>query len=141
MTEILQLLYDIPIIGLVFQFIDYLIATLPLLAPIILRIATPIGFAALCGVVCERSGVVNIGIEGIMLTGAFVGWLGGAIFAPVFAGFQSPIFGATPALAAGRGGGDAGAACSISLLHAWLSISVKADQIISGTIINILPQV
>jgi ABC-type uncharacterized transport system permease subunit len=135
-TGILQPLYDIPIIGLVFQFIDYLITTLPLIAPIILRIATPIGFAALCGVVCERSGVVNIGIEGIMLTGAFVGWLVGALFAPVFAGVSMPIFGATPALVLGVVAAML-AGMLISLLHAWLSISVRADQIISGTIINI----
>ena len=137
MNEILQLLYDIPIVGLVFQFIGYLIATLPVVAPIILRIAAPIGFAALCGVVCERSGVVNIGIEGIMLTGAFVGWLAGVVLAPMFAGLSAPLFGATPALVLGVGAAML-AGMLISLLHAWLSISVRADQIISGTIINIL---
>jgi len=136
LNEILQLLYSIPILGLVFQFIGYLIEILPLIAPIILTIAAPIGFAALCGVVCERSGVVNIGIEGIMLTGAFVGWLVGAIFQPMFGSMMLPLFGATPALVLGVIAAML-AGMLISLLHAWLSISVKADQIISGTIINI----
>jgi general nucleoside transport system permease protein len=135
-TDLLQLLYDIPILGIIFQFVAYLITTIPIVAPIILRIAAPIGFAALCGVVCERSGVVNIGIEGIMLTGAFVGWLVGAIFAPMFGAFTAPIFGITPALVLGVVGAIL-AGMLVSLLHAWLSISVRADQIISGTIINI----
>jgi general nucleoside transport system permease protein len=133
----LQVLYDIPIIGVVFQLIGYLITELPIVAPIILRIAVPIGFAAMCGVVCERSGVVNIGIEGIMLTGAFVGWLVGALLQPVLGATAGVVFGATPALVIGVIAAML-AGMLISALHAWLSISVKADQIISGTIINIL---
>ena len=39
-----------------------------------LRVATPIALAAFCGVMCERAGVVNIGIEGKMLTAAMVGY-------------------------------------------------------------------
>jgi general nucleoside transport system permease protein len=135
MDPIIQLLYDIPIVGLLFQLVGYLIQILPGIAPIILQAATPIALAALCGVMCERAGVVNIGIEGTMIAAAFVGWFVGNVVGS--SGQSDAIFGITPAL------GLAVVAAVItglliSLLHAWLSISVKADQIISGTIINIL---
>jgi len=55
-----QFLYGIPILGVVFELIGYFIAILPGIAPIIMKASVPIGFAALCGVMCERSGVVNI---------------------------------------------------------------------------------
>jgi simple sugar transport system permease protein len=131
-----QLLYGIPVIGLVFEFIGYLIAVLPVIAPITYTAAVPIAFAAMCGVMCERSGVVNIGIEGTMLVAAFVGWSAGVFLLPVLGSDPGPIFGATPALVVAL----LLALLSgivVSALHAWLSISVRADQIISGTIINI----
>jgi ABC-type uncharacterized transport system permease subunit len=135
--DIVQLLYSIPIVGLLFQFIGYLVEIIPNIAPIILQAATPIALAALCGVLCERSGVVNIGIEGTMLTSAFVGWYAGVLVVPILgAGAPTPIFGVTPALMVAL----AAALLSgvvVASLHAWLSISVRADQIISGTIINI----
>ena len=130
-------IYAVPVLGVILQLLGYLVEKLPTSAPVILEAATPLGFGALCGVVCERSGVVNIGIEGTMLTAAFTGWVTGiaavAIMGPQAAG---PL-GITPALlialtAAVLSG------VAISLLHAWLSISLRVDQIISGTIINIL---
>lgn len=132
-----QFLYSIPIIGLVFELIGYLIAVLPDISPIILRAATPIAFAGLCGVMCERAGVVNIGIEGTMLISAFVGWTAGVYLAPVLGTDPGPLFGASPALI-GALALALLAGVGVSAVHAWLSISVKADQIISGTIINIL---
>jgi simple sugar transport system permease protein len=129
-------LYSIPVIGLVFEFIGYLIAILPLIAPITYQAAVPIAFAALCGVMCERSGVVNIGIEGTMLVAAFVGWTAGIYLVPVVGSNPTPFFGASPALVIALILALL-AAVLVSAIHAWLSISVKADQIISGTIINI----
>jgi len=131
-----QFLYSIPILGLVFQVGGYLIDVLPTSAPIILRAATPIAFGALCGVVCERSGVVNIGIEGTMLTAAFTGWVVGIAANNLLGPFEPGPLGVTPALLIGLAGGVL-SAVAISGLHAWMSISLRVDQIISGTIINI----
>jgi len=120
----------------VFQVGGYLIDVLPTSAPIILRAATPIAFGALCGVVCERSGVVNIGIEGTMLTAAFTGWVVGIAANNLLGPFEPGPLGITPALLIGLAGGVI-SAVAISGLHAWMSISLRVDQIISGTIINI----
>ncbi len=136
MDSLINGLYGIPVAGFVFEFLGYLVAVLPSVAPIMLRVAAPLTLAALCGVVCERSGVVNIGIEGTMLEAAFGGWVVGVALLPVIGGTPSPIFGITlPLLIAFVAA--LGAAMLVSLLHAWLSISVRADQIISGTIVNI----
>src|SRR4051812_9719583 len=131
-----QFLYGIPVIGLVFELIGYLIAVLPIIAPITYSAAVPVAFAALCGVMCERSGVVNIGIEGTMLVAAFVGWSAGVFLLPILGSEHGPIFGASPTLLIALVLAVL-AAVLVSAVHAWLSISVRADQIISGTIINI----
>jgi simple sugar transport system permease protein len=137
MEPLIEFLYSIPIFGLFAQLVGYLVAILPDIAPIIYRAAVPIALAALCGVMSERSGVVNIGIEGTMLVAAFVGWAAGVFLVPAIgAGEPSPIFGLTPALVlsfllAILSG------LLVAVVHAWLSISVRADQIIAGTIINI----
>jgi simple sugar transport system permease protein len=84
--------------------------------------ATPIALAALSGVLCERSGIVNIAIEGMMLTAALVAALIGSVSGSVWVGL----------LAAMLSAGVLGA------LLAVLSIRYKVNQIISGTAINIL---
>jgi simple sugar transport system permease protein len=83
--------------------------------------ATPFLFGALSGIMCERSGVINIAIEGMMLIAAFISVLVASITHNLWLG-----------LAAGLASGGV-----IAAFHAVLSIQFKVDQIISGTVINI----
>ena len=87
-----------------------------------LRYATPLMFAAIGGLFSERSGVVNIGLEGMMLMGAFFAilaadktdsWVGGLLIG----------------VAAGG---------ALAVVHAFFSIHLRADQIVGGTAINFL---
>jgi simple sugar transport system permease protein len=87
-----------------------------------LRFATPLVFASLGGLYSERSGVVNVGLEGMMLTGAFFGVL-------VSDKTSSWVIGLL---------GAAVAAGVLALIHAFFSIHLRADQIVSGFGINIL---
>src|SRR5262245_46676878 len=125
-------LLDIPILGYILQFVIYLVNVIVNghIAPIILGLATPIALGALCGVMNERSGVVNIGIEGMMLFSAYVAFMTALSVNHAFPAEPSAFFGATPALVMGVVAAIA-AGVLISFLHAWLSISVRADQIIS----------
>ena len=86
-----------------------------------LRVAAPVWFCALGAVWSERSGVINIGMEGMMMFGAFWGAVG------TFWG--GPLWGLLLATAAG---------ISLALLHAVVTVSFRVDQIISCVAINIL---
>ena len=87
-----------------------------------LRFATPLTFAAIGGMFSERAGVVNIGLEGMMLTGAF--------FAILAADkLESWAFGLLVAMLAGG---------LLALIHGFVSIHLRADQIVSGTAVNFL---
>jgi general nucleoside transport system permease protein len=87
-----------------------------------LRYATPLAFASLGGLFSERSGVVNIGLEGMMLTGAFFAIWGADIT-------DSWQLGLAIAIVAGG---------MMALLHAFFSITLRADQIVGGTAINFI---
>jgi ABC-type uncharacterized transport system permease subunit len=83
---------------------------------------TPLLLAALGETLAERSGVINIGLEGIILVGAFAGMVGS-----YFSG--SPLFGL---LLAGCSG------ALLALLFAWLTVGLGADQVIVGVSANLL---
>jgi ABC-type uncharacterized transport system permease subunit len=86
-----------------------------------LRMATPIAFASLGGIFSERAGIINIGLEGMMLTSAFTG-----VAASYFSG--NPWFGVLAAVLVGG---------LLGLFHALLTVKFVGDQIVSGTGINI----
>jgi simple sugar transport system permease protein len=94
--------------------------------PIALVYATPLVIAALGGLYSERSGIVNIALEGIMMVGAFTAASVTVVLEP------SPMAAYYGILA----GVLAGAV--FSLLHAFASVNLKADQVVSGTALNIL---
>jgi len=96
-----------------------------------IAVATPLTLGALAGLFCERSGVVNIGIEGMMLSSAFFGWLGAIYMYHVF-GFSVGVSVWSGVFFAMLSG------ILMGLLLAVLSITYKVDQIIGGTVINIL---
>lgn len=103
-----------------------------------LRYAAPIALAALSGLVCERSGVVNIGIEGMMLTGAMVAYATNLF---LFVALRKSGVDPAAAGAASRAAAMAAAAAASGLLaalHATVSIRFRANQIVSGTVVNIL---
>ena len=89
----------------------------------------PLLIVALGGMFCERSGVINIALEGIMIMGAFAGILFINIVQQFIPGQSVLLLAAVVSMLAG---------IAVSLLHAYASINLKADQIISGTAINML---
>lgn len=88
----------------------------------VLRIATPLIFGTLGVLLCERAGVLNLGIEGIMVAGAFAGWLAVYAGAPLWLGV---------AVAALTGAG-------FGLLHALLTVGLALSQHVSGLGITLL---
>ncbi len=93
-----------------------------------LRASVPLVLGALSGILCERSGIINIGIEGMMLAGAFAGFVAKTSTNdwPLMASLVFSVL-----ISLGIGG-------VMGLLHATLSIRFRMDQIISGTVIIIL---
>src|SRR6201991_781392 len=87
-----------------------------------LRYATPLIFGALGGLFSERSGVINIALEGMMLIGAFFGAWGADIT-------DSWLLGLVIAVVAGA---------AFAAIHALFAVSFRADQIVSGTALNLL---
>jgi simple sugar transport system permease protein len=87
-----------------------------------LRYATPLVFGALGGIISERSGVINVGIEGMMLMGAFFGIFGADLLDSWFLG-----------LLVGMAAGGV-----LAFVHAFFSINLRADQVVSGIALNFL---
>jgi simple sugar transport system permease protein len=86
-----------------------------------LRLAVPIALVALGGVFCERAGVVNIGLEGMMILGTWFGAYGGVRF--------GPWWGVVLGIVGGMLGG---------LVHAVATVTFNVDHVVSGVAINIL---
>jgi simple sugar transport system permease protein len=88
----------------------------------VLRIATPLVYGTLGVLLCERAGVLNLGIEGIMVAGAFAGWLAVYGGAPLWAGV----------------GVAALTGAAFGLLHALLTVGLALSQHVSGLGITLL---
>ena len=88
----------------------------------VLRIATPLILGTLGVLLCERAGVLNLGIEGIMVAGAFAGWLAVYAGAPLWIGV----------------GVAALTGAAFGLLHAWLTVGLALSQHVSGLGITML---
>ncbi len=101
---------------------------LAFIVPSAIFYAAPLIFTALGGVFSERSGVVNIGLEGLMVMGAFIGIISNLFLVDIF-GAATPWVALLVAMAV---------SAIFALLHAVASISFRADQVVSGVAINFL---
>ncbi len=109
------------VFALLARLLDGTTANLTVFLTSTLTYAIPVGIGALAGIIAERSGFLNIAIEGKLLFGAMVGSIASSITGVAIAGpLAGAIFGA-----------------GVSLFLAWLGIRYKVDQIIAGTVINI----
>ncbi len=93
-----------------------------------LRATIPLALGAMSGILCERTGIINIGIEGMMLAGAFAGFVA-KVATNSWPLSASLVVGVIAAIAVGG---------VMGLLHGTLSIRYRMDQIISGTVIIML---
>lgn len=105
-----------------------LVTILSLLVSSMLIYATPLIFTSIGGVFSERAGVVNVGLEGIMVMGAF----SGIVFNLSFA---ESLGSATPWLAVFVGGL---VGMIFSIIHAAATINFRADHVVSGTVLNLM---
>ena len=87
-----------------------------------LRLAVPLLLAALAGLFSERAGIVDVGLEGKMLAGAFAAGAGAAVTG-------HPV----PGLLAGIA-----ASCVLGLVHAYACVTLRGSQVVSGMAINIV---
>ena len=119
--RVLIILGSLVVLVILYSYLKNPVITEAVLASAV-RQATPLVLGAMCGLLGERAGIINIGIEGQMLLSAFVGFLvnvwTGNLLVAVFAGV------ALGAL--------------LGLLLAFMSVTLKIDQIIGGTVINII---
>jgi len=96
--------------------------------PLVLFFSAPLIFTALGGVFSERAGVVNIGLEGLMVMGAFSGIVFNLAYADVFGSF-TPYLSMLVAMIV---------SALFSIIHAVASVSLRANQVVSGVAINFL---
>lgn len=98
------------------------------MVPMTIAYAAPLIFTAIGGVFSERSGVVNIGLEGLMVMGAFIGILFTLFFETTLGGW-TPWLALLVAMVV---------SAIFSIMHAVASITFRADQVVSGVAINML---
>lgn len=117
----IALLAPLMVFALLARLLDGTTANLTVFFTSTLLYAVPVGIGALAGIISERSGILNIAVEGKLLFGAMIGSIASSITGIAIAG---PIAGAI-------------IGALVSLFFAWLGIRYKVDQIIAGTVINI----